>query len=184
MNLRTTLVLSILGTLAAAGVHAQTAVIDEGAFRLTVRGSAVGTETFTIRRSGSGASATTVAEGRVLLDTGERTRVVLQLQGPERRPTAYQIETQGDGRKNITGRSTGNRFRATIVSGAGEEMREYLVGGPAVVLHDALVYPHHFLATAALQNGRIRVILADESRQVEARVAVTPDVSVEVAGQS
>ncbi|NIP78666.1 MAG: hypothetical protein GWM90_05455, partial [Gemmatimonadetes bacterium] len=54
---------ALLSTLAAADAQAQTTVIDEGTFRLSVRGTPVGTETFTIRRSGSGENTTTVAQG-------------------------------------------------------------------------------------------------------------------------
>ncbi|MFP4622665.1 MAG: hypothetical protein ACLFRX_00655, partial [Gemmatimonadota bacterium] len=78
--------LALIAALALAGpavAHAQTTVVDEGTFRLHIRDTPVGTETFTIRRSGSGAGAATAAQGRVVLDSGERTRSLLRLEGPD-----------------------------------------------------------------------------------------------------
>lgn len=175
-----------LSALAASAVatSAQTTVVDEGSFRLSVRGSTVGTETFTIRRSGSGANVTTVAQGRIVLDTGERTQAILELQGADLRPAAYQIEVRGSDRQNITGRAAaGNRFRATIVSEAGEQMREYLVSQNAVILDDGVAHQHFFLAAAADGGGRIPVILPRQNRQVTAQVQSGGSETITIGGQ-
>ncbi|MFW5947960.1 MAG: hypothetical protein ACOCUW_05660, partial [Gemmatimonadota bacterium] len=125
----------------AAGAAAQTSTLDEGTFRIAVQGAAAGTETFTIQRSGAGANATIVAQGRVVMETGERVTTALQLQGAGLRPAAYQIRIEGGDRQNITGRAAGNRFRATVISDDGEEMREFLVDQGAVILDDGIA--HH-----------------------------------------
>ena len=183
MTFRSLRPLSLGALFLAAGATAQSAVVDEGSFEISIRGAVIGNETFTIRRSGSGANATTVAQGRVTLDTGEQTRVVLQLQGPQLRPTAYQIEVTGDNRQNITGRATGRRIRATVVSASGEQMREYLVDPGAVILHDEVIYPHYFVARAMDQSGRIPVISPTQSRQTTATVEFGPEESINVAGR-
>lgn len=152
------------------GAVAQTSTVDEGSFRLAVRGSTIGTETFSIQRSGAGANATVLAQGRIVLDTGEQTRTVLQMQGNTLRPSAYQIEVSGDNGQRITGRAAGNRFRATIVSSSGEQMREYLVNEEAVILDDGVAHHHYFIAERIDGSGSVPVILPRQSRQVTATV--------------
>lgn len=173
----------VTAPLLAPSVQAQTAVVDEGTFRLTVRGTAVGTETFSIRRTGSGAAATTVAQGRVVLDSGEQTRALLQVEGPSLRPSAYQIEVTGPDRQSIRGQAAGNRFRAQIVSTSGEMMREYLASDGAVVLDDAVAH-HHFFLAAHAGNGRIPVILPRQSRQITAEVSDAGREQIQIGGQS
>lgn len=181
MTLRAPLALALTALLAAAHGSAQTSVIDEGSFRISVRGSIIGTETFTIRRSGSDANVTTIAQGRVILSTGEETRTVIQLRGDMLRPTAYQIETAGDQRQSITGRAAGNRFRATTVSAAGEQMREYLVDDDGVVLHDGIAHHHYFIANAGA--GSVPVIVPQQNRQLTATVEEHGPETIQVAGQ-
>ena len=183
MTIRLPLALA-LTTLTAASATAQTTVIDEGSFRIAVRGSAIGNETFTIRRSGAGANATVVAQGRIVLDTGEQTRTVIQFRGDPITPAAYQVEVTGDNRQSITGRATGGRFRATMVSNASERMREFLIDGDAVVLDDAVAHHHFFLAhRAADPPSTIPVILPRESRQVNARVQFQGTETIRIGGQ-
>lgn len=184
MTLRSHLALALTGLLTVTvAAAAQTTTIDEGSFRLSVRGSTIGTETFTIQRSGSGANATVVAQGRIMLDTGEQTRAILQLQGAALQPSAYQIEVSGDNRQNITGRAAGNRFRATIVSTSGEQMREYLVSEGAVILDDGVAHQHYFIARSIGGSGRVHVILPRQSRQVTATVTDQGAESIRVANR-
>lgn len=184
MTLRAPLALGFLALLTSATLgSAQTTVIDEGTFRITVRGSAIGTETFTIRRSGAGANANTVAQGRTILDTGDQTRTVLQFRGTELRPTAYQIEVTGDNRQSITGRAAGNRFRATVVSTTGEQMREYLIDDNAVIIDDGVAHQHYFIAVAVDGDGSVPIIVPRQSRQAVARVRDGGTETVQVGGR-
>ena len=171
MFARTVGILALLAT-AAAPLAAQTTVVDEGTFRLIIRGTPVGTETFAIRRTGTGDAATHVAQGRIVLDSGEQTRALLQVEGSSLRPSAYQIEVTGPEKQSIRGQASGSRFRATIVSTAGETMREYIASEGAVVLDDGVAHQYYFLAAAAEEGGRVPVIIPRQSRQISA--AVTP----------
>lgn len=182
MTLRPPLALA-LTALIASSAAAQTSTVDEGAFRLAVRGSTIGTETFSIQRSGSGANVTVIAQGRIVLDTGEQTRTVLQMQGNTLRPSAYQIEVRGDDGQNITGRAAGNRFRATIVSSSGEQMREYLVSEEAVILDDGVAHQHYFIAESINGSGRVPVILPRQSRQTTATVRDEGAEAIQVASR-
>lgn len=184
MTLRTPLALALGSLLFAAPVSAQTTVIDEGTFRITIRGSEIGTENFTIRSSGSSANAATVAQGRIVLDTGEQTRTVLELRGPGLRPSAYQIEVSGDGRQSVRGRATGSRFRATIVSSSGERMREYLISDRAVILDDGMAHHHYFLAASLDGGSTVPVIMPRLSQQTTAQIRDRGTETIEVAGQN
>lgn len=177
------LALVALSMTAAAGA-AQTVILDEGTFRLSVRGTPVGTETFTLRRSGEGDGATTVAQGRIVLDSGQQTRSLLQFEGPDLRPTAYQIEVTGPEKQSITGQAAGNRFRATIMSTAGEQMREYLTSEGAVVLDEGVAHQHYFLMSVTGGNGRLAVIVPRQSRQVPATISTVATESITVDGQT
>ena len=168
----------------AGSLAAQTVVIDEGTFRLSVRGTPVGTETFAIRRNGDGPGATTVAQGRIVLDSGEQTRSLLQFEGPDLRPTAYQIEVTGSEKQSISGQAAGNRFRATIVSTAGEQMREYLASDGAVILDEGVAHQHYFLLLATNGNGQTPVIVPRQSRQVRAQVTEAGRESITIGGRS
>ncbi len=182
MTLRTPLALALI-FLSAASSAAQTTVIDEGTFRISVRGSTIGTETFTIRRSGAGANATTVAQGRVVMDTGEQIRTVIQLRGTPLSPTAYQIEATGPDRQSITGRAAGNRIRTTMVSDASEQMREFLVDPGAIVLDQATSHQLYFVALRAGTTNAVPVILPRQNRQVTARIRDLGTESIDIAGQ-
>ena len=179
-----TLVAATVATLLAAGsATAQTEVVDEGTFRLSVRGTPVGTETFSIRRTGAGDATAFVAQGRLVLDSGEQTRALLQLEGPALRPSAYQIEVTGPEKQSIRGQATGNRFRARIVSTAGEVMREYIASDGAVVLDEGIAHQYFFLVPAAEGNEQVPVIIPRQSRQITARVRNTGTETITVAGE-
>lgn len=169
--------------LGAAPAAAQTEVVDEGTFRLSVRGTPVGTETFSIRRSGTGSTSTIVAQGRTVLDSGEQTRALLQVDGPALRPSAYQIEVTGSDRQSIRGQAAGNRFRAQIVSTAGEMMREYLASDGAVVLDEGVAHQHYFLVPRAGEGDRVPVIIPRQSRQISATLSDAGAETIEIAGQ-
>lgn len=168
----------------AVATHAQAVTLDEGTFRLSVGGTAVGTESFVIRRSGEGAGVTTVAQGRIVLDTGDQTRSLLQFEGPGLRPTAYQIEVTGSEKQSISGQAAGSRFRATVVSTSGEQMREYLASEGAVVLDDGVAHQHYFLISATNGDGSVPIIIPRQSRQVSARVSELGSEQINIGGQA
>ncbi len=174
-----------LVALLAAATHAagQTTVVDEGSFRLSVRGTPVGTETFTIRRTGTGAGAAIVAQGRINLDTGEQTRALLQVDGPGLRPAAYQIEVTGADPQTIRGQAAGNRFRAQIVSPTGETMREYLISDGAIILDDGVAHHHYFIAARAAGTASVPIIVPAQNRQLTGTIRDAGQESITIAGQ-
>jgi hypothetical protein len=182
MNVRATWALALIAAVGAAPAVAQTTVIDEGTFRLSVRGTVVGNETFTIRQTGTGAATTIAAQGRIVLDTGEQTRALLQVEGPALRPAAYQIEATGPQRRTVRGQTAGNRFRAQIVSAAGETMREYLISDGAVILDDGVAHHHYFLAVRDAAAA-VPVIVPGQNRQITGTLREGAREAIDVAGQ-
>lgn len=183
MLVRTLSIAAFLTLAGAAPGLAQTTIVDEGTFRLSVHGNVVGNETFTIRQTGTGAAATIVAQGRIVLDTGEQTRALLQVEGPALRPASYQIEATGPERRTVRGRTAGNRFRAQIVSAAGETMREYLISDGAIVLDDGVAHHHYFVAVRTPDAAPVPVIVPGQNRQATGTLRDAGRETIEVAGQ-
>ena len=176
------LTFAILALALPTFANAQTQVVDEGSFRLSVGGTPVGTETFSIQRSGSGAGATVIAQGRVVLDSGEQVRAAIQLDGPDLRPSAYQIEVSGNEVESYRGQAAGTRFRATIRSSEGEMMREYLAGQGAVIIDDGVAHQHYFLATH--EAGSAAIIIPRQSRQVSATITPRGNETIRIGDRS
>ncbi|HET9984828.1 MAG TPA: hypothetical protein VFQ38_14620 [Longimicrobiales bacterium] len=175
----------VLSVLLASSAHAQTSTIDEGAFRLTIGGHDVGTETFSIRQNGSGPNAVTIAQGRVLLqnDGSQDIASSLELSGPELRPAAYQVTVQGGTPQKIAGRVTGGRFSARIMSPSGEMMREYLASDGAVLVDEGVVHQYYFVVQRAGSGGRVPVIIPQLNRQVVAVVTASGSETLDIGGQ-
>ena len=108
---------SVMAAAAFAPLSAQTETLDEGTFRILVSGAEVGMETFSIRRSGSGADAVVIAKGRVVLDAsrgGQQIQANVQLAGPTLRPAAYEVEVRGGDAQGIRATVRGSRVSARI----------------------------------------------------------------------
>jgi hypothetical protein len=187
-----TLLVPLLAGFAAAGgaepPPTQTVTLDEGAFRLFLGGAEVGTETFTIRQNGTGASAVIIAQGRTVLTGargGEEVTASLEVGGTTLRPAAYQVTVQGAEPQRIAGRVVGGRFSARIVSPAGEAMREYLAGEGAILVDEGVAHHYYFLARR-LDGGSVSVpiIIPRQSRQVAAQVTARGEETIAIDGRN
>jgi hypothetical protein len=174
-----------------SGTHvtAQTVTLDEGTFRLTVSGQEVGSETFSVRQTGTGENAVIVANGRVALDSergGQELSASLEVAGAALRPAAYQVNVQGGESQKIAGRVVGGRFTARIVSPAGEMMREYLASDGAVLIDEGVAHHYYFLARRLDNEStmRIAVIVPRLSKQLTAEVTARGSEPIEIAGKS
>lgn len=186
--MRTQSLFVLAGLLTAMPVAAQTVTLDEGSFRISVGGKEVGTEVFSIRQNGSGASAVIIAVGRVVLDGEKGPQELsseLQVAGGTLRPAAYEVRVQGASAEQIKGRVVGGRFSAQIVSPAGEMMREYLAGDGAVVVDEGVAHQYYFLARRADgKDARMPVIIPRMSRQVVAEISHSGADKIAIAGRS
>ena len=173
-----------LAALCAAPLAAQAGAGDAGTFRVYVSGREVGTEEFTIRQTGSGAGSETVATGKVSLRLPAGSLELsprLRSSGVQADPVAYQVDIGGDAPRRISGNIGGGRVSARIVTGTGEQLREYVASSGAVVLDEHVAHHFYFLAQRT-RSGRIPVIIPSANRQVLATVASRGEERVDVGG--
>jgi hypothetical protein len=176
----------LLPALAAAVPAAAQTTVDEGTFRVYVGDREVGTETFSIRQTGSGAVAVTMAAGKVdlrLPDGSLSLSPRLRAQGVGADPVQYQVDVSGDAPQRIVGTISDGRVSQKIVTGAGEQLREYVASSGAVVLDEGIAHHYYFLAQRT-HSGRVPVIVPRENRQVVATVTNRGEEPVTVAGRS
>lgn len=167
-----------------AALPAQAAMADTGTFRVYVEGREVGTETFSIRQTGSGSGAEYTAAGRVQLRLPTGTLDLtprLRATGLEAAPAQYQVDVGGSSPQRIVGTIGAGRVSAKIVTAAGEQLREYVASNGAVVLDDGVAH-HYFFLAQRVRSGRVPVIIPRESRQVVATVASRGEESTDVNG--
>ncbi len=163
-----------LGAISASAFPAlsQTGAEDEGTFEIVVNGRTVGTEQFSIRQTGVGASAEFLAVGRtqVVLASGSldlNTR--LRASGFQADPATYEVVVGGDAPRRVVGTVASGRFSARIVTPSGEQLREYLVSPGAIVLDDGVAH-HYFFLARRTRNGSVPVLIPRENREVMTQV--------------
>ena len=183
--------MGLLGLVLGSGapLSAQTETLDEGSFRISIGGSEVGMETFSIRQNGSGADAVVIARGRVMVDGARGNQQVqanVQLSGPGLRPTAYEVEIKGDDAQGIRATVRGSRVAAQIVSPAGENRREYLVSDGAVLVDEGVAHQYYFLIRRAgdATSASIPVVMPRQSKQVMASVSLKGTESISVGSRT
>lgn len=163
------------------------AVVDEGTFRLFLRGSEAGSETFSIRQSGVGESVVTVAQGRIVMDTAgvEELTTSLEVQGPVLRPSGYQVSLRGAEQRRIAGRMLGGRFSAKIVSPAGEMMREYIASEGAILVDEGVAHHYYFLPRRGeTAEFDVPLLIPRQNRQVSAHVTLVGSETVRIGDRS
>ena len=173
---------ALLGIPLAAPVQAAAQAVDSGTFVVYVEDRNVGTEHFLITQAGSGL----VATGRVRLRLPEGTLELdpqLTSRGVGADPVSYQVDVGGSSPSRVVGTVGGGRFSAKIVTGSGEQLREYVASSGAVVLDQGVAHHYHFLAQRTHQ-GRVPVIVPRENRQVMATVASRGEETVQIGGVS
>lgn len=155
----------------ATPVAAQNVVLDEGAFRVSLHGRVVGTETFAIRRAGQGAEAHVIASADIELDLPAGAEVVKPLlqTGADHELRAYQLEVAGLETLDVAVTASGRRLLARSRSPAGDQEREFRAVPGEVVLEQGVAHQYWFLsglaegatATALIprlgEQGRIEV---------------------------
>lgn len=185
ITLRRTMLAALAALLPAAlPLAAQTGAEDQGTFRVYVGGHPVGTEEFSIRQTGTGASAEIVATGRVslVLPSGSLELAPrLRASGLRADPVAYEVAVGGDSPLRIVGQLGSGRFSARIVSPAGEQMREYVASAGATILDEGIAH-HYYLLARRTRSGSVPVLIPRENRQVIATVEDLGEEQVEIAG--
>lgn len=177
-------ILALALTAQLAPVSAQTGAEDEGTFDILVNGRRVGTEQFSIRQTGIGASAEFVATGRVEVQLpGGSLELTPRLRssGFQADPVAYEVTVGGDAPRRIVGTVGSGRFSARIVTPAGEQLREYVASSGATILDEGVAHHYYFLARRT-RSGRIPILIPRENRQVMAEVLDRGEDQLTIAG--
>lgn len=158
----------------ASPLSAQGSTLDQGTFRILSGGTAVGTEEFVIRRTGSGADQQVIATAEIELRVPEgNTSLVplLQASGSDMAVSGYQIKVSGNSQEEVSMRLEANRYVSRVRSERGEREREYRAASGTILLDPSVAHQYHFVA-ARLTNGSATIpsISPREGRQYELRV--------------
>jgi hypothetical protein len=128
---------------AGAPLAAQNVLLDQGTFRVTVRGQEPGTETFTIERVGSGADTRLFSQSR--LELGGRLLTIKLESTPQL--AFYRFEGQSSAGVDSTHTDitlNGGRMIARTRSNAGDQEREMRARDGAILLEDNLAHLYYF----------------------------------------
>lgn len=179
--------LSLLAAaLLASPAAAQSVVVDEGSFVVTVQDREAGTETFAVRRSGLGDEATFIAHGVVLLDLEEgrrELRPMLQTVPPAGVATGYQLKMAGTEVAELNMTLAGRRYVSLLRSERGEEEREFLARDDTRVLDRWVAHQYYFVRD--LREGESTWVIEPGSRrQYELRATASVDETTTVAGSA
>jgi hypothetical protein len=171
-------------TLLPVGLAAQTGAQDEGTFEVQVGDRPVGTEQFSIRQLGTGATADFVATGEVhvvLSGGGLDLTTSLRSSGVQADPVVYEVTVGGDAPRRIVGSVGSGRFSAKIMTPTGEQLREYVASSGATILDEGVAHHYYFLARRT-RSGRVPILIPRENRQVMAQVSDRGQESVNIRG--
>lgn len=168
------------------GAAGQSVTLDEGVFRILIDGRQAGTETFAIRRSGSGAEAQVIATAEIQMEIPEGRidlRPALQASGREMAVSAYQIKVSGHQQEEIYVTLGERRFRTQIRTERGEQEREYRAAEGTLLLDTGVAHQYHFVNLRFPdQGGRVPVIVPREGRQYTLNVTVGGPESIQAGG--
>lgn len=166
---------------------AQSTSLDEGSFTLTRQGAPAGSETFSIRQSGTGDDARVIAQAQIRISTPEGTLEMapaLQASGADRAISAYQIKVSGDMVEEVYVTLGERRFLTKVVSEEGERQREYRANPGTLLLDAGVAHQFYFLGTR-IEGGvsTLPVIIPREGRQIEMQVTEIGNVNVRISDQ-
>ncbi len=125
------LCMTVLSVPIPSGATAQVLVVDEGSFTITRNGARSGRETFTIRKTGVGATDAYVSNGTVDLN-GRRLVPALQVDA-DFGPMKYQLEVRRgeDVVERLKGLAGRGRFSTQVRTPKGESTREFIAADDA-----------------------------------------------------
>jgi hypothetical protein len=183
MRLLKTVAVAICAVHCASAASAQKIVPDAGTFRVTIQGSAAGTEQFSVTSNGAGGVTATARVSLRLPDGELELSPRLWLQGTESAPVQYQLYVGGAVPSRVISTIGRGSVQSKIVTASGEQLREFVASPGAVVLDEGIAHHYQFLA-ARTQQGRLPVIVPRDSRQVIATVTRIGEERVAIAGRS
>lgn len=165
---------------------AQSVTVDEGSFTILMDGRRVGTETFAIRRSGTGAEAQVIATAEIRLELPEGRRDLrpaLQVSGNDMAVSAYQIKVSGDRQEEVTLELGERRFFTRVRTERGLQEREYRAAPGTLLLDTGVAHQYYFVSHRASGEGTtVPVMIPREGRQFDLRITAGGNETLEVGG--
>lgn len=166
---------------------AQTVTLDEGTFTLYRGESQVGTESFAIRRSGTGEDAVIVANATVEMELpgGMRTMApALEATGREMALSAYQMKVSGSQEAEVYLTLSGSRFVARITTEAGEREQEFRASPGALLLEEGVAHQYYFLRPILDDlPTQVPVIMPQEGSQLQMQVSSLGQETLRIGGE-
>lgn len=167
---------------------AQVVTLDEGTFRISIDGRDAGTETFWIRRTGSGDEARiqAVAEIRMQLPEGRLDLDPrLLATGSDMAVSGYQVKVSGGVQEEVYVELGDRRFLTRVLSERGEREREYRATPGTLFMDPRIAHQFYFLAARAGDApSTLPVLSPREGRQFNVQVSVVGTESIQIGGQS
>jgi len=169
------------GTRFAGSALRQSAIVDDGAFRIS-RGGATEVESFRISRGGNGQ-----LEATGQLNAGTRKVTSHLVTDSIGSPLTYRLTVQDKGEKPaiVEAAARGARLMTRVSNQQGDESdRDYPMGhGRTVILDDELVHQLYFSGLSS-RSGGIRVISPHVARAGTFTIAAHGMEPIDVGGQS
>lgn len=148
---------------------AQSVVVDEGTFAVSLRGVPAGSEQFAIRRAGVGDDAIVIANAVIRLDRGAgpmELRPLLEVTPLDDASVNYQLKVSGSESSELSVRLAGRRYVARIRTDAGEEEREFLARPGTRIVEEGVAHHYYFLR-GVREGSSTPVIEPSTRRQVQ-----------------
>ena len=176
MPLLRALVLLMLPSLAAAQASA---LIDDGTFTISRKGSPIGREAFRVARvAGPGGQVYRVSGTTVIEDRRYTTVLSTDSTGL---PVSYDARLTVDGKNlRIEGRGRPGRFSILSSTTGGESAREYVLENGALLIEEEVFLHYFFVPLAA--STRVAVIVPRLARQASFAIASAGSETVDIAG--
>ncbi len=166
----------------------QSVTLDEGVFQITVNGAVVGTESFSIRRGGTGEDAQIIAAAEIQMQAPAGRldlRPALQTAGGEMSVSAYQIKISGHQQEEVYVTLGDRRFLTRVRSEQGEQEREYRATTGTLLLDTGVAHQYYFLTQRLPSgSGSAPVLVPREGGQYTIAVTLVGETSIMIGGAS
>ena len=142
------------------GLSAQSVVVDQGTFGLSIHGERIGSEDFIIRRAGFGNQAAFISRGvvvRTLDGASEEFTTLLRVTATEGTAAGYEFKSSRPVPVEIMLNASGPRYFSRFISGEGQEEREFRAEPGTRIVEQQVAHHLYFLGNV-LKDSTVHVI--------------------------
>jgi len=149
-----------LAVIVPLGLSAQSVVVDQGTFGLSIHGERIGSEDFIIRRAGLGNQAAFISRGvvvRTLDGASEEFTTLLRVTATEGTAAGYEFKSSRPVPVEIMLNASGPRYFSRFISGEGQEEREFRAEPGTRIVEQQVAHHLYFLGNV-LKDSTVHVI--------------------------